>query len=368
MSDLPVLNVKPMQQSMTMLVVSLIHWFFAALCVVLLPLVTYQLLEAGLLVSGVVYGLLTLVLWRYLVGVVVAIPALLVAAHLLTRHKHMQAQKMLRGVLGNWKRLPLAKDMHYLTLQSNLALSYLACGDNHQAELVYDEIITEMEKSKRFSKNVLAGVYYNNFACLHLYNRDFEAAERFAEKALSIWRSAKPGEQAGCAYPLANLLEIYLERGELDLCRSTADQVLALCTQPKQPAQVVPESRIGVYIQALLFKGIVDLKQGRSEEAEAVCAQILRCHESGMTPPFNYSVPGLRLFASEFMAIGQHAKAEELLDLGYEILREHPFHGNSAELIEVYEKLLIDTGRSAEVADMKNWVRPGKVHLLKAAL
>jgi hypothetical protein len=87
-----------------------------------------------------------------------------------------------------------------------------------------------------------------------------------------------------------------------------------------------------------------------------------------MTPPFNYSVPGLRLFASEFMAIGQHAKAEELLDLGYEILREHPFHGNSAELIEVYEKLLIDTGRSAEVADMKNWVRPGKVHLLKAAL
>lgn len=351
-----------------MMVISFLHWIFAAACAVAMPLVTFQLLEGGLLVSGLLYGLLTLLVWRFIVGWVVALPVLWYTAFLLTRHKHLQAQKMLRRVVRLWRILPLSRDMIFLTLQSNLALSYLACGDNHHAESVYDEIVAHLERRKRLARSPLAGVFYNNVACLHLYNRDYEAAESLAEKALAIWRSAGKNEPGGCAYPLANLLEVYLVRGELERCNATADEVLVLCTQAKQPAQVVPESRIGVYIQALLFKAVAVMRLGQKELAEQIYNRILLCHEQGMTPPFNYSVTGLRLLATEVIAVGDSERAEALLDLGYEILREHPFHTNSAELLEVYEKLLIESGRADEVSDLKNWVRPGRGHLLKAAL
>lgn len=352
---------------MPMMALSFLHWILAAICTVFMPIVAFQLFDAGLVVSGIIYGLITLAFWHFMAGSVVAIPVLWYSAYLLARNKHLPAQRMLKRVISLWHRVPLARDMLFLTLESNLALSYLACGDYHKAEAVYDDINSCLENNKRFRKNVLAGVYYNNIACLHLHNRDFEAAELFAGKALAIWEGAKPSERAGCAYPLANMLEIYLERGEIEKCRDTADKVLALASQDKQPNQIVPESKIGVYVQGLIYKGIVALREGRLDEAKAVCAQILQSSDIGMMR-FNYSLPGLSRLARELIAVGERERAEELLDIGYEILREHPFHGDGNELLAVYEKLLLETGRADEVADLKNWVRPGRQHLLKMAL
>ncbi|CAN5194608.1 hypothetical protein BH11CYA1_BH11CYA1_23560 [soil metagenome] len=338
-------------------------WLFQVFCVAAMPILAYQFFVNGLYVGAALYAGLSLLFFYSFAASIIACPAMWQAASLIKAQRHRQAESILVSVLQLWKRMPCRKDWTFYTLQSNLALTYMASGQYHKAENLYGEIIEHIEKNTNQARHPLAAVYLNNLAMVYLHQGEFIGAEKLANRALEIWSAAKPSEQAGRAYPLANLLEVHLSNDDLEACERDADLGLLLSTQEQQPIYIIPESRIGVYVQCLLYKAIVCFRQGRLEEAKQLSAAILNGHDQGLYPTFGYSIPGLNYLACEFMAVGDNQNAERFLEMAYEILKAHPFHGDGPLLIGTYETLLLATDRASEVADLKNWVRPCRLML-----
>lgn len=340
-----------------------VMWLFEVFCVLAMPILTYEMFFSGIYLGAFLYLLLSVYFFYTFAASIVASPAMWRAASLIKSQRHRQAEVILSTVLQLWKRMPCRKDWTFYTLQSNLALTYMASGQYHKAENLYGEIIERIEKNPRQAKHPLAAVYLNNLAMVYLHQAEFDGAERLANEALQIWGAAKGGEQSGRAYPLSSLLEVHLHKGDLAACERDADLALALCTQVQQPIYIVPESRIGVYVQCLLYKAIVCFRQGRVEEGKQLSAALLSGHEGGLYPTFGYSIPGLNNLACEYMALGDNQTAERFLEIAYEILKVHPFHGDGPILLSTFESLLISTERSDEIADLKNWVRPSRILL-----
>lgn len=338
-------------------------WLFEVFCVLAMPILTCQMLLSGVYLGAFLYFFLSVYFFYTFAASIIASPAMWHAASLIKAQRHRQAEIILNTVLQLWKSMPCRKDWTFYTLQSNLALTYMASGQYHKAENLYGEIIDRIEKNPTQAKHPLAAVYLNNLAMVYLHQAEFGGAEKLANQALQIWSAAKGNDQAGRAYPLSSLLEVHLHNEDLAACERDADLALALSTQPDQPIYIVPESRIGVYVQCLLYKAIVCFRQGRIDEAKQLSAALLSGHDGGLYPTFGYSIPGLNYLACEFMAIGDNQSAERFLEIAYEILKVHPFHGDGPVLLSTFESLLISTERSDEIADLKNWVRPSKMLL-----
>ncbi len=346
-----------------LLIQSILLWLFELFCTVAMPILTYQMVVNGVYTGALLYLCFSLYFIYTFASTLLTSPATWYAVNLINQQKYRQAEKVLDSSIKSLKGLPVRKDWTYLTLQSNLALTYMASGQYHKAETLYTDIIEGIEKNPGQAKHPLAAVYFNNLALVYLHQEEFDGAEQFANKAMAIWSAARPNEQAGKAYPLASMLEVNLYKEDLAACERDADEALKLCTQEQQPPFIVPESRLGVYVQALLYKSIVCLRQGRKDEGIALANMIISGDEGKLFPHFGYSIPGLNYLAKEFIAMGDNDKAERFLEIAYEILKAHPFHGDGPILLTTYEALLLSTNRGDEVADLKNWVRPGRLML-----
>jgi hypothetical protein len=58
--------------------------------------------------------------------------------------------------------------------------------------------------------------------------------------------------------------------------------------------------------------------------------------------------------------------AERLLNLGYTISQDTPFHPDAKQLLNYFEKLLLLTDRQSEVGDMRSWLRPVNIRQAQA--
>lgn len=346
-----------------MVVQSLIFWFFELALITAMPLLTYQLFAHQIYPGAVLYFFLSVYFLFTFGGAVVAYPAMFYGAHLIERQRHREAEKILAATRRLYIRFHLRKDFTYHTLQSNLALHYTASGNFHQAETLYDDIIARISARKANLNYAMTAIYLNNQALVYLHQGEYEGAEKLARKALAIWSAKKGNDANGMAYPLANLLVVHLHNGDLDALHQDADKAIALITSDSQPGYIVAESRIGVYAQCLLYKGIAFMRQGRAEDGVALARALITCHASGMHPQFGYSIPGLNEMAKRLVEVGENALAEDLLEIAYEILMRHPMHSDGPALLDTYADLLVATGREGEVTDLKNWVRPGKMLL-----
>ena len=69
----------------------------------------------------------------------------------------------------------------------------------------------------------------------------------------------------------------------------------------------------------------------------------------------------MNALANEYMNSKMFGEAESLLELAYSAAQGQPFHPDAKQLLNYYEKLLLLTGRQAEVSDMRSWVRTVEV-------
>ncbi len=346
-----------------LLVQSVILWLFEVALITIMPILCFQLFAHEIYTGAILYFFLSVYFLHTFAGAVIANPAMFYSAFLIQDQKHREAEKVLSFAQKIYKRFHLRKEFTYNTLQSNLALHYTASGDFHKAENLYDDIIARISARKAKLNYPLAAIYLNNQALVYLHQGEYRGAEMMARKSLAIWSGLKGNDMNGMAYALANLLAVHLHDGDLETLHKDADKAIALITSDNQPAYIVAESRIGVYAQCLLYKGIACLRQNRQQEGIAMATALLSCHASGMHPQFGYSIPGLNEMAQLLLKSGESEKAEELLEIAYETLKVHPMHSDGPELLDTYADLLADTGRGHEVADLKNWVRPGKMLL-----
>ena len=295
---------------------------------------------------------------------VIGVPMIFLAVRELERRNFALAELHLNNYVKCIKRLHIYQDGNYTVAQANLALIKLARGDYHHAELLYESLIESVGKKKRLLKHSLNAVYINNLACVkiaqamshpELFELELQEAERLANEALQIWHKK---DQAGAAYPLQVLAEVAILRDDYEVGEKKIAEVIRLNDAGKHSVYILPEARQGLYFESHLWLTLLYLKQGKKAEADVLCRRLVAELTANPAPVFQHSMAVLNRIADYYLEVADYAGAEPVLDLAYSIARAYPLHPEAQNIALSYELLLSSTGRPAEIADMKAWIRP----------
>lgn len=285
-------------------------------------------------------------------------PVVFASIPLITQRRYAEAQAKLARGLQLAKAFHLRKDWSYGTAVSNLAVVKLATGQYAEAELIYGELVAGFAGDKRRSRHPLYAIYLNNLAYAHLRQGELEDAERNALLSKAIWSLAKGQERSGLAFPLVNLAEIELQKGNLLAAEELLEEALKYLEGAANPRMVMEASFVGLRLHSRVFKSYLYLRTGRKEAACVLIDSVLKDMESKFVPPSGYSLSMLNLVAEELLKEGDLERGEKVLERAYAQAQMQPTHPDAAALLDTYEALLHKTGRAAEIADLKTWVRP----------
>jgi tetratricopeptide (TPR) repeat protein len=369
--SLPVAKLRPVTNNWLSMpfAVSIVSWSLVTVICFLNFLFAALLLGEGAFVPALVnvaYGLL--VLWVF-GATLLGAPMVFLAIKQLEKRNFFVAEKYLGRYLDLVKAMHLYQDGYYTVAVANLALIKLARGDYHHAELLYEELIGQVKKRKRLAKHNITAVYINNLAhvkiaqaCTHeeLFDLELQEAERLAKEALTIWQGAgaQKNEPAGVAYPLQVLAEIDILRGDLSAAESKLSQVIKLNCDGRQSYFILPESRQGLYFESHLWLALLYLQQGKKEEADLLSRRLIGELRERPAPILQHSMSVLNRLGQKYMDLGAWAEAEYVLEFAYSVARGYPMHPEAHEIAVSFERLLTETGRKGEIADMKLWIRP----------
>jgi tetratricopeptide (TPR) repeat protein len=339
-------------------VICLLNFLFASI-----------LISEGEILPAALNGLYGLIVLWVFGATLLGVPMVLLAIKELERRNFYTAEKYLSRYQDLVKGLHLYRDGYYTVAVANLALIKLARGDYHHAEVLYEELIKQVKKRKRLAKHSLTAVYINNLAsvkvaqaCTHadLFDLELQEAERLATEALAIWQGAKPkkNDQGGAAYPLQLLGEIDILRGDLSAAETKLSEVIKLNCDGRQSYFILPESRQGLYFESHLWLTLLYLKQGKKEAADALCQRLITELRARPAPVFQHSMSVLNRLAVQYMEEGAWKEAENVLEFAYSVARGYPMHPEAHDIALSFERLLTETARKDEIADMKMWIRP----------
>jgi tetratricopeptide (TPR) repeat protein len=327
------------------------------------------LLSEGELVSALInclYG--GLVFWIF-GSSVIGVPMIFLAVRALEQRDFLQAERYLNAYVSIVKKMNLHQDGNVPVAKANLALIKLVRGDYHEAELLYEDLIASLSKNKRASKHSLTAVYMNNLACVkvaqacshaELFDLELLEAERLANEALTIWQGTGglKKDQGGAGYPLQVLGEIDVLRGNLDAAEKKFAEVLNLNSVGKQSVFILPEARQGLYFESHFWLCYLYLLQEKKEAADQLCTRLLSELRLNPAPVFQHSMAVLNRIAAHYVEAHDWPMAERVIEQAYAIARIYPLHPEATQIALSYEKLLEATERSAEIGEMKSWIRP----------
>ncbi|MBU6455044.1 MAG: tetratricopeptide repeat protein [Cyanobacteria bacterium REEB67] len=350
-------------------VIASLGWLLVTAICTLNFLFAVVLLSEGEVISALInclYG--TLVFWIF-GSSVIGVPMIFLAVRALERRDFLQAERYLNGYVSTVKKMRLHQDGNLPVAKANLALIKLVRGDYHEAELLYEDLIASLSKKRKVNKHSLTAVYLNNLACVkvaqacshaELFDLELLEAERLANEALTIWQGAGgvKKDQGGAAYPLQVLAEIDVLRGNLDNAERKFAEVLKLNAVGKQSLFILPEARQGLYFESHLWLCYLYLLQENREAADQLCQRLISELRLRPAPVFQHSLAILSRIAAHYVQSHDWPMAERVLEQAYAIARIYPLHPEAPQIALSYEKLLEATDRSAEINEMKLWVRP----------
>jgi hypothetical protein len=100
------------------------------------------------------------------------------------------------------------------------------------------------------------------------------------------------------------------------------------------------------------------LQQGKKEEADLLSRRLIGELRERPAPILQHSMSVLNRLGQKYMDLGAWAEAEYVLEFAYSVARGYPMHPEAHEIAVSFERLLTETGRKGEIADMKLWIRP----------
>jgi hypothetical protein len=101
----------------------------------------------------------------------------------------------------------------------------------------------------------------------------------------------------------------------------------------------------------------IEFKRGNDEQAKSYVEEYLKGMHINFAILSASHLDVTTRLAEECVIRGLFDYAERLLDVSYSIGMGQPFHPDSLETLNCYEKLLVLTDRKDEVADMRSWLR-----------
>lgn len=335
-------------------------WAYVAVCLTCvtaaLGSAIYNQEWASVVISGSLLAACAYIFSSYLI----LSPIVFSSSRLIGQNKLAEAEQQLSRGLSIVRAFHLHKDWSYLTAVSNLAVVKLATGQFAEAELMYCELMDGIAKTKnkRIREHLMVAVYLNNLSYAHLRQDELEEAEENALKAKDIWAKSKGVEQSGLAFPLLNLAEIDYKRDNLPGAEKKLDQALALIHGPHRPALILERSYVALGVHARVLKSLICLKSDRKTEADKMIDEVIMAVRAGLRPPSGFNLSVIATICETYMALGDMARAEALMEQAYDTARAFPSHPHAPLLLTCYEDILRKTERGDEVEDMKSWVRP----------
>lgn len=286
-----------------------------------------------------------------------------------SERNYAEIERIHRLALKVLMKLPVRRSWSVAVTMSNLGLLRLCQGNYESAASLFSEAVEYIKSNRRLAASMSAMVINNNLAVALARMQKYYEAEAVAEKALEVARSArwyKKYIMATCA-PTAALAFIKLRRGELESAIEQYTSALTLSEMKPIP----PGLSATTFDQARLFilfgLSVATIKLGRKMDSLQWCERAWSIIRSRPNLASTLALEGLNILANEYMNNKMYASAEPLLKLAYSVGQQHPFHPDAIQVLNYYEKLLLLTGRQAEVGDMRGWVQQVDMKALTAA-
>lgn len=291
-------------------------------------------------------------------GLIINTPLILAYWSLYKQRRYQELERLYSKVLRVWSKLPVRQDASIATAASNLGMVRLALGDSDGAEDALTYSLEVAEKDRRLKRHYLYAVFLNNLACIKNWQGEPHKGFFLSNEALEFWRKQKKGGGVGEASPLVTLGLSKIKSSEYGEARTFLEQARTALNAKERPACILPESFMLADINSAVLLALVNLKEGRTEEANNLTDATLTRYGTRLELYGTFGMEGLVLLADEYVTSKDFKRAEDLIEIAYAVGREFPLHPDSKLAIETYERLLTATAREAEIPDMKKWVQP----------
>ncbi|HEY9776046.1 MAG TPA: tetratricopeptide repeat protein [Planktothrix sp.] len=259
----------------------------------------------------------------------------------------------------NWlKRAPVIKWPYLPSMTSNLALTHMYQGHYESAESLFREALQEALKDKRQSARPALVIYLFNAgaACARLEN--YVEAELFYDQALEIAKSLSPAKAAVLsAWPLFGIGSARLQLGELDSAEKYIEDAIHSLDSARRSSDVRSSTAHLAIVRCHLLLALLNAKKGNWDQSQKCTDNFLEAVKRNPISVDTLCLTQIYQTVDQYLQQGLFDNAERLLELGYIIAKDFPFHPDSQRLIGSYEKLLLLTDRKSDVEDMKHFLR-----------
>lgn len=335
---------------------ALVAWIIFIACCAFLTVSGVASLLAGDTFSTVFNLIFAIALGWSTAGFIINVPLSLYLTNRFANGQLNEIAQTYRKVLRIWEKLPVAKDVNFGVGLATLAFIQHTRGNFDDAEFYYRKALRVIEKNKRAAYPHLAAVA-NNYAGLLVRQHRFVEAEYLLNTSLSIWEGQKGNEWNGSAIPLCSLASMCLESGDID----QAENYLLNARrrfESADPQMILPDSMW--QCKTVCFLGLTLVYCKKKQWADSfkfmeMAMDLVHRRTISFGPLSIYTANKI---VSEFLAAEKFDQAERMLELAYAIGGMYPDHPDTINLLEQYDSLLRLTGRTAEIADMKRWIRP----------
>lgn len=339
-----------------------------ALCQFLLISLSLQAILSGEILVGLVYGVgAILYLWAS-GSFYISLPLTIYFHRQYKRQSDLAViDQVHRKAIRLLKHLPFRRTLSVSTCISNLGLLRLCQGEYDSSLSLFSEAAGYCEKDKRLAKSIPMVVLYNNLGTSFYRLDKLVEAENYALKALEIAELPAIVKRARilAGAPLALLATVKLRFGELDEAIEYYLKAMERYETSPVPRSFSPNA----FSQAITFcsagMALCYIKMERKQESLDCFEKFMGFANEDPQQINAMALNALNLLANEYMDRKLFKQAETLLELAYTIGRNQPFHPDAKQTLNYFEKLLLVTERSSEIADMRSWIKPVNMGLLE---
>jgi tetratricopeptide (TPR) repeat protein len=303
-----------------------------------------------------------LVLWLVLVPCtymlstsLIALPVTLTAGNRLLRREYLELERSHRLLLKVLQKLPVPRDTTFAAVHVNIAVGQMQRGLSESAETHLLQA-AKYVKEKKTSHRPLAVIIYCNLGCALFRQFKIQQAIASYNHAVAIIDSMPKFYDSYRIIAYTGLGAAstrdrdYVQAAEyyskcLDICRN--DRCKAINKRSLAFVGFAANAGLALAHLRLGNKKACDDCYGRMMESVAENAN---CGDAN-----NAYV--LSELASAYLEAGDFADCEKILQLAYDWCARQPVHPESQLVLSAYERLLKQTGRENEVADMRRWLR-----------
>jgi tetratricopeptide (TPR) repeat protein len=241
-------------------------------------------------------------------------------------------------------------------LLAELGRMRLLQGDFESAETYFVEAIAATVKNSRAPQINKAILYFNLAGALRRQGRFNEASDRY-EMGMKFLHSSDAKTLAFLSFANLSIAALKIEQNDLDGAEQCLIKAKELMDRTDLQKAFPTVRKVQAELSCLSALTLVLLRKGDVAAADTVGAKFLTVANQHLGEVSSLELKTLNSIAAEYLTLGQNEQAEKYLQIAYAVARDFPFHPDTRLSLECFERLLLITGRKAEVDDMRMWLR-----------